>query len=67
MHRKFKDDSNEDDLKVADHRYMTSKEKSPRGEQDIGFKTKKKDPPAILRLMLYQATALFIVKNFSAC
>lgn len=46
---------------------QNTKEKSPRGDQEIGFKAKKKDPPAILKLMLYQATALFIVKNISAC
>jgi len=34
IHRKFKDESSDDDVKVGDNsRLMASKEKSPRGDQ----------------------------------
>lgn len=65
--------SSADDRK-PNNRYTVSQSKSP--NKDKGFlkmnlnsslNNKKRDPPAILRLILYQATVLFILKNFSAC
>lgn len=53
---------------------IVSKSKSP--YKDKGFSklnlsasisTKRRDPPSILRLILYQATVLFVLKNFSSC
>lgn len=66
IYRKFRDDlSSDDDGKAGEDRQKFAR--TEKQQKEIDYKYKRKDPPAILRLMLYQATVLFVVKNFSAC
>lgn len=75
--KNYSEDSNSSiDKKPIRYHQTSSKSKSPFKDSEILTKgnlntssimLKRRNPPAILRLILFKATVLFVLKNFPAC